>query len=107
MTSISKLCEAAAKDKGGFSGARTDQYGVYVAVGRAAASRGHEGQIVVGVEWLRPEAFGDDDEAGNFLMRPKAGCTRVNKLIVTSDIASVLATIKASVPAIVAQAIES
>jgi hypothetical protein len=100
MASLSGLYADAASKANGFSGVRMDAHAISVAVGPAAANRGHEGKIVVTAEWYKPEAFGDDDgSASGFLLRPKSGHTRVLKEYVFDSIDGALAVLHERVEA--------
>ena len=105
MASIGEIYREAQGKPNGYSGRRSDTYAVSVAVGPAATSRGHEGQIVVTVEWHVPESISDDDlSARGFLLGPWRGYTRVARQVVLDEID--VAAIRDAVPAIVAAAIE-
>ena len=74
MASIGEIYREAQGKPNGYSGRRSDTYAVSGAVGPAATSRGHEGQIVVTVEWHVPESISDDDlSASGFLLGPWRG----------------------------------
>ncbi len=83
MASIRALYDAAIAKPNGYQAAKTPAYAVSVAVGPAAANRGHQGQVVIAAEWYRPEAFDDDDTSvGGYLIPIRSGQTRVSRSIV-------------------------
>src|SRR5437016_7424223 len=71
----------------GFWGERWTDFAVWIAVSKAAERRGHADKIVIGLEWYRPESFGDDDAStGGWLLKLRSGQTRTGKQIVCDRI---------------------
>lgn len=88
----------------GYEGRNNGQMAVYVAVGSAAEKRGQAGKVVIGVEWRKPEYFGDDDlSVGGYLLKPDGRSTRVAREFSADDIDAAVSLLVAGVSPAVAR----